>query len=167
MALTLLTACADSETKAIEAAAQGYLDAVGNYHFDEAIPYSSRKTREKTLPAFNLILAHSDTVYVNSNRPATITINKTRKLSDTTAWVYYHKSTPIKEVDDSVSVILEDGQWLVDVHIDYLPFMPDKMTDMSQMRRKNFKIDSNYINGKKSRHLRPLPHKKGSITKRK
>lgn len=127
-ALAAATSCTNP-TKEIEAAAQGYLDAMGNYRIDDAAPYASRETREKTIPTFNFIMAHTDTAYVNSNRPATITIGSTRMLSDTTARVYYHKSTPIKEVDDSVNVILEEGQWLVDF-VAVLPPMkaPDKLT---------------------------------------
>ena len=68
-------------------------------------------------------MARSDTNYINSNRPAVITIHKTRMLSDTSARVYYHKSTPIKEIDDSATVLLEDGKWLVDVRLAPIPFL--------------------------------------------
>lgn len=121
--LALAAACTSSPTSEIESAAQGYLDAMGNYRIDDAMPYASRETREKTIPTFNFIMAHTDTAYVNSNRPATITIHNTRMLSDTSATVYYHKSTPIKETDDSVTVILEDGKWLVNVIINLPPMM--------------------------------------------
>lgn len=134
-------ACTNSPTKEIEAAAQGYLDAMGNYRIDEAAPYATQQTREKTIPAFNFIMEHSDSAYINSNKPATITIHNTRMLSDTSARVYYHKSTPIKEVDDSVDLLLEEGQWLVDVQVN-LPSMsttPKRKTtpavDPSTIRR--------------------------------
>lgn len=123
-ALTMVMACTNNTaTKEIESVAQGYLDAMGNYLIDDAIPYASSQTRENTIPVFNFILANTDTAYINSNRPATITIHNTRMLSDTTARVYYHKSTPIKEIDDSVTVILEDGKWLVNVIINLPPMM--------------------------------------------
>lgn len=119
LATLLMMACStDPLTEQIEAAAQGYLDAMGDYRINDAAPYATRHTREHTIPAFNFIMAHtSDTAYINSNRPATITIRDTRITSDTSACVYYHKSTPIKEVDDSVIVLLEEGQWLVDVKV--------------------------------------------------
>lgn len=112
--IILSVACSNAETKQIEAAAQGYLDAMGNYQIEEASPYATRQTRENTIPTLKFIKDHADTAYMNSNKPAIITITKTKIISDTSARVYYHKSTPIKEVDDSVTVLLEEGKWLVD-----------------------------------------------------
>ena len=51
-------------------------------------------------------------------------LQRVAMLSDTDAWVFYHKHTPIKDVDDSVYVCLEDGQWLVDVRLKPIPFLP-------------------------------------------
>ena len=122
--LIFLTGCSNTQHQQdIEKAAQGYLDAMGNYRIDDAAPYATLRTREKTIPTLNYLMAHSDTAYINSNRPATITLTGTTMLSDTSARVYYHKSTPLKESDDSILVVLEEGQWLVDVHIKPLPFL--------------------------------------------
>lgn len=113
-----MTACANKTEKEIEEAAQGYLNAMGNYRIEEAAPYATQQTREKTIPTIlNLLSLMNDTAYIKSNTPATITIQNTRMISDTLACIYYHKSTPIKEVDDSVMVLFENGKWLVDVHI--------------------------------------------------
>lgn len=127
LATLLMMACStDPRTAQIEAAAQGYLDAMGDYRINDAAPYATRHTREHTIPAFNFIMSHSDTTYINSNRPATITIQRTEILSDTSAKVFYHKSTPIKEVDDSVTVLLENGQWLVNVIVSLPPLKINK-----------------------------------------
>lgn len=135
---TILTiACSNPQKAEIEQAAQGYLDAMGNYRIDDAAPYATRHTRENAIPTLNKIMARSDTAYINSNRPAVITIHKTRMLSDTSARVYYHKSTPIKEVDDSVTVLLEENRWLVDVRLAPIPFL-DMTTDSLRPRPEHF-----------------------------
>lgn len=118
-----LTACSNQDTSQIERSAQGYLDAMGNYLIDDAAPYATRQTREKTIPTFNRIMAICDTNYINSNRPATITLHGTKMLTDTSALVYYHKSTPIMEDDDSLLVIFEGGQWLVEVQLGPIPIL--------------------------------------------
>lgn len=113
----LLTVACSSRQDQIEKAAKGYLQAMGDYQMDDAIPFATNYTRENTIPTLKSMLAQADTVYVNQNRPAEITIKKTEMLSDTSATVYYHKHTPIKEADGTVTVLLEDGQWLVDVKL--------------------------------------------------
>ena len=122
-ATILFTACVPNETDKIERAAKGYLDAVGNYRIDEAAPFATKQTCEKSLPWLNKMMERSDSTFIKANQPATIKIKETRMLSDTSARVYYHKSTPIKEDDDSVTVILENGQWLVDVKVTPLTFL--------------------------------------------
>ena len=112
------------EERAIRHAAKGYLEAVGNYRMDDAIPYATRHTRENTIPTFKRIMFFSDTAYMNSNKPAVFKLQRVVMLSDTDAWVFYHKHTPIKDVDDSVYVCLEDGEWLVDVRLKPIPFLP-------------------------------------------
>lgn len=130
----LMAISCSSDKKDIEAAAKGYLQAMGNYQIDEAIPFASSHTKEKTIPFIKYIMEHTDTAFVNANRPATITIKGTNILSDTLARVYYHKSTPIKEDDDSVTLILENGQWLVDIHLKPLQFPTGKDTTRVPIR---------------------------------
>ncbi len=120
----LVGACImDPDEKEIRANAKGYLQAVGDYHFDDALPYASRHTREKSIPVFKKLLECSDTAYVNSNRPSEFTFHEVRRISDTTAVIYYHKHTPIKDVDDSLTLLYEDGHWLADVHLGAIPFL--------------------------------------------
>lgn len=122
LASILFVACTSQETRNINASAKGYLQAMGDYLLDEAIPYASHHTREQTIPTMKHIMANADTTYINANRPSVITITGTKKLTDSTARVFYHKHTPIKEVDDSVTLVLEEGRWLVDVRLAPLPF---------------------------------------------
>ena len=124
-----LNACnSNYNEQEIRSNAQGYLQAVGNYNFDEAIPYASKQTREKTIPIFKHLQEHADTAYVNSNRPAEFTFHNVRRLSDTTARIYYHKHTPIAEIDDSLTLLYEDGHWLADVHLGFIPYVTNKPT---------------------------------------
>ena len=130
LALAVFAACSSAprldaaEEAEVRAAAQGYLDAMGNYRISDAAPFATQQTRDVTIPAMNYVLAHSDTAYVNSNRPAEITILSVRRVDDTTSRAFYHKHTPIKDVDDSVTLHLEEGHWLVDVRLGFLPALP-------------------------------------------
>lgn len=115
--LLLATTACDNRQRQIERSAQGYLDAMGNYLVDEAYPYATRYTCEHTLPKLAELTERTNPEYIKSNTPATITLGRTVMLSDTSARVYYHKHTPIKELDDSVTLYLEEGRWLVDVRL--------------------------------------------------
>lgn len=115
-----LTGC-NSNQKHIENTARFYLEAMGNYRIDEATPYSTSFTRENTLPLAKKLTERTDPEYIQSNTPADITIKGSKRLTDTSARVYYHKHTPITEQDDSLTLFLEDGKWLVDVRFKFLP----------------------------------------------
>ena len=115
---------------------------MGNYLIEDASPYATRQTRERTIPTLCTIMSHADTAYINSNRPAEIRIRSSRMQNDTSAVVYYHKSTPIKEVDDSVKVLLEEGKWLVDVQLAPLP-VPNHSMDST--RRRHIRIPNGPI----------------------
>lgn len=128
---TILTAC-DNERSEIKHAAKGYLDGVANYDFDAAEPYATTKTVEETFSFFRQMMTMTDTNYINSNTPATIKIGKVKQYSDSTATVFYHKHTPIKDVNDSVTLVKEDGKWLVETLIEVPPmirFMLDAKQD--------------------------------------
>lgn len=135
----LASACMDPDEKEIRANAKGYLQAVGDYQFDDALPYASRHTREKSIPVFKELLEYSDTAYVNSNRPSEFTFHEVRRINDTSAVIYYHKHTPIKDVDDSLTLIYEDGHWLADVHLGVVPFLKSNMEKMEPRPFPNIK----------------------------
>lgn len=116
-ALLLVLCACGSDKKQIEQAAYGYLNAMGNYRFDEARPYATRQTCETTIDFFNSIMPHTDTAYIVSNTPAEITIKSVHKTSDTTAYALFHKSTPITQQDDTLQLVKSDGQWLANVVI--------------------------------------------------
>ncbi len=122
----VLAACNDTQSKdtaAIKAAAQGYLDATGNYLIDEAAPFTTQNTRQYSLPVLKRLKELCDTASMNANMPAEITIKGVRIVDSTHAYAYFHKHTPIKEQDDSVMVLKENGQWLVDVRLSMMPYL--------------------------------------------
>lgn len=125
------TACSGSAERdaAIRQAAQGYLDAVGNYRFADAAPYASQLTREQTLPTFGRIMQRADTAYTNANQPATITLGGISMVDRHTARIAYHKHTPITEQDDSLTVVREEGRWLAEVELGFVPYLdtPDSL----------------------------------------
>ena len=112
----LLFSCQSSESDQIEKAAYGYLDAVANYDFDAAVPFVTPATDSITLDFFRKVLEHTDMDYVNSNKPATIQIKSLKKTADDTAMVFFHKTTPITEQDDTIRVVRTGGQWLIEIN---------------------------------------------------
>lgn len=108
----LFTAC-NSEERQIEKAAYGYLDAMGNYRIDDAEPFASQETRERTLPFVkNTLIPMTDTAYIQANQPATIVIDSLRILCSDTAKVDYTKTTPLKTLTGTIHMVKEDGRWL-------------------------------------------------------
>ena len=109
--MLLFMACS-SEEKDIEKAAYGYLNATGNYRIDEAMPYASQETRERTLPFLkDKIIPMTDTNYIKANQPAKIVIDSVRVICADTAKVDYTKTTPIKILTGTIYMVLEDGKW--------------------------------------------------------
>lgn len=108
----LFTAC-NSEERQIEKAAYGYLDAMGNYRIDDAEPFASQETRERTLPFVkNTLIPMTDTAYIQANQPATIVIDSVHILCPDTAKIVYTKTTPIKTLNGTIYMVKEEGQWL-------------------------------------------------------
>ena len=93
------------------------------YLVDEAIPFATKETREVTIPFMrDKLMPLVDSAYIASDTPAHFVIDSITVETDT-AWVYYTKTTPIKNFSDCIQVIKENGDWLVNVILD-LPEMP-------------------------------------------
>ena len=115
--LWLLAAC-NNDKKEIAQAAQGYLNATGNYLIEDAMPYANKETREKTLPFLrDKLIPMTPQEYLDSNTPATIELGEIVQVGDT-AVVFYTKTTPIKRLESEILVVKEDGQWLVFVPLE-------------------------------------------------
>lgn len=115
--LPLATACTH-ENRIIEETSYNYLDAMGNYRFDEAAAYASEDTRTITLKFFNeVMLPNTDSNFIKRNTPATIVINETSQTSDSTAFAIFTKTTPIVTQQDTLNLIKENGEWKADVVI--------------------------------------------------
>lgn len=116
-ALFMLSAC-QSEQQAVEAAAYGYLDAMGNYRIKDAEEFASPITIETTLHVIEeSIMPATDTNYIKSNTPATIEITDVTLNSDTTATVKYKKTTPIKVQEGELKLVKLNDKWLAEVRI--------------------------------------------------
>jgi len=125
----VLAGCSNDE-KQIRAAAQGYLDAMGNYRPTDARPYATEETCNVTLAFFEKLMQHTDpSVYAN-NIPATITLGDVATYDDTLATVAFHKHTPSKEQDGKVTLVCRDGQWRVHQVIE----IPDMLRDSESPR---------------------------------
>ena len=109
--LLLLTSC-HNDTKQIQTAAMGYLNAMGNYRPTDARPYSTQETCDITLTYFEEVMKHTTpSVYAN-NMPATITLGEI-EIEDTTAVINFHKSTPSVQQDGQIHLLKRNKQWLV------------------------------------------------------
>lgn len=132
LALCFVLAACNNDEKQIRKAAQGYLDATGNYLIDEALPYATKNTRETALPYMrDVLIPMTDTNYINANKPATINIDSVIIVQDT-AWVSYTKTTPIKTSKNTICLLKEDGKWLVDIPIAIPSSLPTSLNSHSQ-----------------------------------
>ena len=140
-----LTGCNNNERQ-IRKAAQGYLDATGNYKIEEAYPYATKTTRETTLPYLtDYLIPMADSNYIKANTPATIVIDSVTIMGDT-AWVSYTKKTPLRGLKNQICLIKEDGKWLVDIPLaipNNLPLKrPNAVADTSEHELKKILPDS-------------------------
>lgn len=124
ISVMVLASCGSNPQKEIEKNAYGYLDAMGNYRIDDARPYASTPTCERTLDVLQkYILPKTDTNYIISNTPATIDILGVELLSDTTAVVSYSKTTPLQVQSGKLDMVKENGRWCAEVIIALPPIM--------------------------------------------
>lgn len=116
--LALLLAGCSNDDKQIRTAAQGYLDAMGNYRPTDARPYATEETCNVTLAFFEKMMQYTNpSVYAN-NIPATITLGDITMEEDTLATIAFHKHTPSMEQDGKIQLVRREGHWLVDQVID-------------------------------------------------
>lgn len=122
LAAVLLSGCGNEE-KEIRAAAQGYLDAMGNYRPTEARAYATEETCDVTLAYFEMLMQYTDSSVYANNMPATITLGDIVMEEDSLATVAFHKHTPIKEQDGTVEVLRRNGEWRVHQVIEIPPML--------------------------------------------
>ena len=135
ISVMVLASCGSNPQKEIEKNAYGYLDAMGNYRIDDARPYASTPTCERTLDVLQkYILPKTDTNYIISNTPATIDILGVELLSDTTAVVSYSKTTPLQVQSGKLDMVKENGRWCAEVIITLPPIMTIDSTQVQNQR---------------------------------
>lgn len=113
----LLASCYSNkkDINRIKENAIGYIVATSNYDIEAAKPFATKETREVTLPLVEKnIMPLVDSTFLAVNIPATATIDSIELYVDT-ALVFYTKTTPLSTSNGTLTVIKEDGLWLVDV----------------------------------------------------
>ena len=117
--LPLFASCSVNNDE-IERVALGYLDAMGNYRFDDAKPFATDETIETTLRFCNeVVMAQADTnavlaANIKANMPATIVIDSIVRQNDTAALAYFTKNTPTtRNQHGKKLVVLRHGHWRV------------------------------------------------------
>ncbi len=146
LALILIISSCNGEKREIKQTAYRYLDAMGNYRLDDAVPYASEKTNEVTIRFYKSLLPTIDTNNIKKNTPAKITINEVVMQSDTTAYAVFHKTTPITQQDDTLRMIKENGKWLAHVVIAIPSYMmPDSTMHFRHFTREEMKQMSQHI----------------------
>lgn len=108
--------CNNSNSKKdIKNAAYQYLDAMANYKIDAAVPFCTEETQNSVLVIARNLVSIVEPGYIESDTPAKIKIKKIELTSDTTATVYYNKTTPIKNQNEKVNMLCRDGKWYVHI----------------------------------------------------
>lgn len=109
----LLAVGCSNDNERIRAAAQGYLDAMGNYRPSEARAYATEETCDVTLAFFETMMQYTDSSVYANNIPATVTLGEITIEDDTVATVAFHKHTPTVEQDGTVHLVCRNGDWRV------------------------------------------------------
>lgn len=93
---------------------------MAEYDFDAARQYATSETLSTIDYIENYIMPSVDPEYIASNTPAKIDIDSIVVTADTTATVYFRKTTPIQtNTQAHVNMRLRDGQWLAHQVVDF------------------------------------------------
>ena len=111
LVVNIFAAC-DRQEKQIRKNAYNYSFSMANYNVDQAAPYATNETKNTTLVMAKRLIKSVGEEYIASDKPAQIEIMEISKLSDTTAYVVYRKTTPIKDFTDTLQMRKREGVWL-------------------------------------------------------
>lgn len=137
MFFLLAISCGGGE-KQLKEYAYGYLDAMGNYRFDDAYDYATQETQTNTLDVIQQrIMPTTDMDYIHRNTPAEITITGVNIIDDTTALVSFHKSTPIQEQDGTLDMHKRGNRWLAHVLISLPSHIIDSKNNTLKLPTRN------------------------------
>lgn len=121
----LLVAC-HNDTKEAELVAYNYATALANYDIVDAYKFATLETQQTTLTQAESFLKYLDSNYIKQDTPAHIEILSSKKETDSTIIVSYHKTTPIKDLTGEIKVIHRNNIWIVD---DALPIRNNRTKD--------------------------------------
>lgn len=145
----IFAACKGDDMTDIRTAAQGYLDAMGNYKPTEARAYATKETCEQTLSFYEELLKHTDPKVFANNMPAEITLGNVT-IEDSTAVIEFHKHTPITEQDGTLALVKRDKKWQVDEVINVPPMLNPKTLQEGGRKFTDEQIQQMRRNGAKS-----------------
>lgn len=115
--VTSLATCSSCshDKEAIEEAAYQYAMATSNYEVADAAPYATQETQNTTLVFAENILKSVGEDYIKSDTPANIEIVSVQIINDTESVAVYHKTTPLKNFIDTLTLRKRANRWLVHV----------------------------------------------------
>lgn len=108
----LLCSCSN-EDKTIAHIAYQYANYTANYQLDSAANYATDETKNTTLVMGQRLMSAVGEEYIKSDTPAKIEIIDVSQESDTDAYAVYHKTTPIKNFIDTLTLKKRNGDWFV------------------------------------------------------
>lgn len=116
----ILLSCNSTEREVSKGAMQ-YIMAMSEYNISAARAYATEETQHTTLDFMESnIMPTIDPDYIAQNTPAKISIDSVVFDSDTSATVYFRKTTPIQtKTPANVAMRLRDGQWLAHQIVDF------------------------------------------------
>ena len=105
--------------------AMPYIMALADYNIEAARPFATEETQRITLDFIESdIMPTVDSAYIKQNTPAQISVDSVIFSSDTTANVFYRKTTPIQSNSPaSVEMRLRNGQWFAHQLVDFTVHM--------------------------------------------
>lgn len=116
IATILFASCQQlSRKRAVASNAKGFLECVANYDIAGAKNYATQETQEGTLQYIELVVLPMLTPEIlDLSTPATIAIDSIDFTNDTTAQVYYSKTTPQGTSSNAIRMLKRNHKWLVD-----------------------------------------------------
>lgn len=124
--MTLMSvSCKNEKEITLEQTAEKYLYATCEYNIEEACKYATPETALGLQEIGKTLVPMLTPDYIESNTPATIEIVDTKILSDTSATVIYHKTTPVSDYTDSIPLVYRQGEWLVKLSIVIPPYLKE------------------------------------------
>lgn len=117
MTVLFLTSCSINQEKEVQKIAQTYLDAVGNYHFDEARNFVTDSSFAMISMMENF-LKQVPKEEIVKNLPVTTTISNV-SVSNDTATVSFTTKSPLYQHEGMIKLIKTNRKWQIDLPLSF------------------------------------------------